>query len=154
MRRVLRLGIVGASYATLRAWADDACRQLCGRRLSEAGRMAIVLAVHETVRNVLEHACPESSGSIEVAAEADGDLLRLSVAHDGAPFDRATASAPVFDGTAERGFGVFLTEAAVDRVAYGRSDDGRACVWMEKGLGAAEGGEPWATTAPHEKKGR
>ncbi len=148
------MGVGDASYATVRAWTDDACRRLCGGRLSEGGRTAIVLAVHETVRNVLEHAGPESSGSIEVVVEADGDLLRLSVAHEGRPFDRATAPAPVFDGTADRGFGLFLTEAALDRVEYGRSDDGRACVRMEKCLGVAGESESQAATAAEERKGR
>lgn len=154
MRRVLRLPVADPSYEAVRAWTDDVCRRLCAGRLSESGLAAIVLAVHETVRNVVEHACPDASGSIEVAAEADGEILRLSVAHEGCPFDRATAPVPVFDGTAERGFGVFLTAAAVDRVEYGRADDGRACVWMEKCLGVPGGGESRAATAPDERKGR
>lgn len=138
MTGAMRLRSTEVSYGVVRTWIDGVCRDLCGPRLSESGRAAVVLAVHETVRNVVEHASGGHGGFIELSAKVEGDVLSLRLVHDGDGFDRASAPAPVFDGTAEGGFGLFLAESAVDRIEYGRADDGRSCVWMVKILGAAE----------------
>lgn len=142
MTLVLRLGSAAVSFGAIRSWTDETCRALCGPGLPPDARAAVVLAVHETVANVVEHAGRGAEVAIELSAEAAAGVLRLRVAHDGCSFARAAAAAPVFDGTRERGFGLFLTEVAVDRVEYGRADDGRACVWLEKRIGeAAAAGE-------------
>jgi anti-sigma regulatory factor (Ser/Thr protein kinase) len=137
VRRRLRLRSDTVSFPGLRGWAERACRG-CVPGAAEARVLAVALAVHETVRNVAEHAYAHGGpGPIDVLAEGRGGRLVLSVVHDGAPFAREALPAPAFDGTRERGFGVFLAERAVDRISFSRTPGGRQVVRLEKWLAAA-----------------
>jgi anti-sigma regulatory factor (Ser/Thr protein kinase) len=119
------------SFLAVRVWAE----RVCCDRLHDAAPdavAAVVLALHEAVRNVVEHAYEGASGAIELCAEASGRTLVLSVVHDGVSFDRAAVREPSFDGTRESGFGLLLLEKVVDRVEYGRTPEGRGLVRLEK----------------------
>lgn len=118
-------------YLAIRAWAERACRE-CVQDAAPDAVAAVILALHETVSNVVEHAYRGSCGVIELRAEARDAALLLRVLHDGSPFDPAAVRAPSFDGTRESGFGLFLVESAVDRVEYGRTPEGRGLVRLEK----------------------
>lgn len=121
------------SFAAVREWAERACRW-CSRDASGEAVSAVALALHETVRNVVEHAYGERGlrGPVELRARRRRGTLVVSVVHDGDGFERAAVPAPAFDGSRERGFGVFLAESAVDRVAYGRTAEGRQQIRLEK----------------------
>ena len=123
----------GVNFPAVRVWAEQACRA-CVLAPDASAVDAVALALHETVRNVVEHAYEGTSGAIELRAEPRGRRLVLSVVHDGPPFDRAAVCAPSFDGSRENGFGLFLVERAVDSVEYGRTPDGRGLVRLEKQL--------------------
>jgi anti-sigma regulatory factor (Ser/Thr protein kinase) len=128
----------GVNFPAVRVWAEQACRACvpaADAGAVDAGAVdAVALALHETVRNVVEHAYEGTCGAIELRAELRGRTLVLTVVHDGPPFDRAAVRAPSFDGSRESGFGLFLVDRAVDSVEYGRTPDGRGLVRLEKQL--------------------
>jgi phosphoserine phosphatase RsbU/P len=123
----------------VREFAVQACRAAAVPAPEEACA-AVALALHETISNVAEHAYPGERGRIEIRAESEGGTVILSVIHDGAPFDRGAVKVPVFDGSCERGFGIFLAEAAMDRVSYTREADGRHCIRLARRI--APGADP------------
>jgi len=104
-----------ANYlADLRTWIDQFVQQ---GTADEIVRARVVLAVHEVAANIIEHAyAGHPAGSIAVTAVLTTTQLTVSVDHTGEPCPRAEVPAPVFDGSASRGFGVWITDRAADDV--------------------------------------
>ena len=58
--------------------------------------------------------------------------MTIRLRYLGAPFDPTTVPPPLFDGSRDSGFGVYLIAKSVDEVRYYRDDLRRSCVLLEK----------------------
>ena len=105
------------------------CRAVC-----EDDQDLIALAVNEAAANVIEHAYQgRPDALIQIEAEAFDDKVRIRLWDTGKPFvTRETVPPPVFDGTKDSGFGVFLMEQCFDTVEHSRDDMGRNCLSLTK----------------------
>jgi len=117
----------------IRKFVTEMLDQAEGEVLSEEETYQLQLAVTEAASNVVRHALSDMPDEyITVSADLfeDGIIVRLS--HFGKEFDPDTAPPPVFDGTREGGFGVYMIKQCVDDVQYMRSPDGRNTIRMVK----------------------
>lgn len=122
----------GANLSAVRDWA----RQIFAEHFSQAPEAeghAFVLAVHEAVRNVIDHAYDGWGGVVRVDATREGGSLVVRLTHRGRAFD-GVALPPDFDGSRDRGLGLFLMERGLTRVRYRTLDDGCQQVELVKTL--------------------
>jgi len=94
---------------------------------------ALELAVNEAASNIMKHAYQGRTDQwIEIEAEAFESHVSVRLHHLGDPFDPSATSQPVFDGSQESGFGIYLITQSVDEVRYYRDERGRNCVALLK----------------------
>jgi anti-sigma B factor antagonist len=120
--------------AAMREFVRDACRRVWrGDGPDDEAIGQLVLALNEAATNVIRHAYGGEPGRpIELAVEVDEDAARVSLLHAGGDFDPAAAAAPIFDGSREGGFGLYLISQTVDEVEYTRDERGRCAIRMVK----------------------
>jgi serine/threonine-protein kinase RsbW len=93
----------------------------------------VALALTEACANVVDHAHDQEAYQVDVAI--DDRLCRISVLDDGEGFDPdAVADAGGQPTDADRGRGLVLMRALVDRLQFVQDDDGRHRVTFEKRL--------------------
>ena len=97
----------------------------------------VVLALTEACANVVDHAAEHEAYQVDVAI--DDETCRISVVDDGEGFDPTTAAAAPVSPLDDRGRGLMLMRALVDRLNFVQDEDGRHRVTFEKRL----------TTQPH-----
>lgn len=79
----------------------------------------IELALQEAATNVIRHAYEGAlDRPIQVVVDADPRQVRISLFHEGRPFDPAMAEPPAFDGSRLGGWGLYLIEQLMDEVSY------------------------------------
>lgn len=118
--------------AEVRAFLRDACRRAWGDDEDEAVA-ALELAVDEAVANVILHAYQSEPGRpIEVVIEADAEQVRVSIYHEGRGFDPEAVPPPVFNGSRQGGFGLYLMRQTVEEVTFLAEADGRRGVRLIK----------------------
>ncbi|MGY2001753.1 ATP-binding protein [Blastococcus sp. SYSU DS1024] len=92
----------------------------------------ILLALTEACANVVDHAADHDVYEVDVAI--DDATCRISVLDGGGGFDaEATEDAPS-SPLDDRGRGLVLMRALVDRLRFGQDEDGRHRVTFEKRL--------------------
>jgi serine/threonine-protein kinase RsbW len=107
----------------MRAMVRDACARVWGPDAGAEALGRLELALAEAAANVVLHAYGGEAGRpIEMTVEVDPDRVIVSLAHHGRDFDPEAVPPPVFDGTREGGFGVYLIRESVDEVEYFRED--------------------------------
>ena len=118
--------------ADVRAFLRDVCLRAWPSGEEEAVA-ALELALDEAVANVILHAYQNEPGRpIEVVIEAGPEQVCVSVYHEGKDFDPASVRPPVFDGSREGGFGLYLMKQAVEEVTFFSEADGRRGVRLVK----------------------
>jgi phosphoserine phosphatase RsbU/P len=115
--------------ASMRAFLREVCQESWpGEPADENPIVRLALALTEAASNIILHSFQgQQHQSITLTIEVDDEQVCLILQHPGKPFDPQTAPAPVFDGTRESGFGLYLIRKCVDEVQYGQDDRGR-CV--------------------------
>ena len=115
-----------------RQFVREFCRH-CPAPLDPDTLDAIVLAVNEAASNIMKHAYRGRIDQwIEIEAEAFQSHVSVRLHHLGDPLDPSAISQPVFDGSQESGFGIYLITQSVDEVRYYRDERGRNCVALVK----------------------
>ena len=86
----------------------------------EARTFEVILAVHETCTNIIEHAYQDSPGRMELALTFLDQPRRLEVRlrDTGTAFDLAAVPAPNLEEAHTGGYGLFLIHRLMDEVAY------------------------------------
>ena len=86
----------------------------------DARTFEVVLAVHETCTNIIEHAYQSAPGRVQVALTFLDRPRRLEIeVHDtGEPFDLSDVRPPNLDEAQTGGYGLFLIHHLMDEVAY------------------------------------
>jgi len=92
------------------------------------------LAVHEATINIMKHAYGEGPlKNILIEARASAGNLSIRLLHHGRSFDPETAPVPVFDGSKDSGFGLYIIEHFVDNVEYRNDESGKSII-LQKSL--------------------
>jgi sigma-B regulation protein RsbU (phosphoserine phosphatase) len=122
-----------AELASIRAFVRGFCRGLVSPALDEENRCQLELAVNEAASNVMRHAYHgRADQRIQLEAAAFADRISLRLYHRGDAFDPETVRPPMFDGSREGGFGLYIIAQSVDEVRYGRDEQGRNCIYLGK----------------------
>lgn len=119
--------------ARIRQWVNDMWIRWAPRGHDESSLYLFVLAVNEVASNVMRHAYRgDPQQRIRMRAWVHQNRFSLELAHTGEPFNPDSVSAPVFDGTRDGGFGVFIIEQSVDSIVYTRNDGDWHTIRIEK----------------------
>jgi anti-sigma regulatory factor (Ser/Thr protein kinase) len=122
-----------SQLAAMREFVGETCRREWAKPADEPAIRQLQLALCEAAANVIRHAYQEKAGQpIELTLETRADQIRLTLHHNGLPFDPKTVPPPEFDGSREGGFGVYMMDRLADQVAYSREADGRSAVRLVK----------------------
>ena len=118
--------------ASMRAFLREVCQENWqGEPADENLILRLELALTEAASNIILHSDQgQQHTSISLTIEVDDGQVRMTLQHMGKPFDPQTAAAPVFDGSRESGFGLYLIRKCVDDVQYGQDDQGRCVMHM------------------------
>jgi anti-sigma regulatory factor (Ser/Thr protein kinase) len=101
--------------------------------MDEDSAGALELAVNEAASNIMKHAYHGRTDQwIHLEGEAFLGRTLIRLHHLGDPFDPSKAQPPVFDGSRESGFGVYLIMQSTDGVRYYRDERGRNCIELLK----------------------
>jgi sigma-B regulation protein RsbU (phosphoserine phosphatase) len=132
-RQELEIGSDLKQLRQVREFVRAFCRNLPGPPLDEDSVAALELAVDEAASNIMEHAYHgREDQSIHVEAEAFPGRVEIQLHHFGNAFDPSTAPPPLFDGSRDSGFGVYIIAKSVDEVRYSRDERGRNCIALVK----------------------
>ena len=118
--------------ARARAFVREVCTSLANPPADEIIDQ-LELATTEAASNVMRHAYGgRTDRRIQLEAEAFDDRIVVRLHHLGQSFDPAAVRPPVFDGTQEGGFGMYIISQSMDEVRYHRDERGRHCISMIK----------------------
>jgi anti-anti-sigma factor len=119
--------------ARIRTFVHTFCHELPARVLDAESLSQLELAVTEAASNIMRHAYHgRTDQHIQVTAEAFADRIRIRLGHRGTAFDPATVQPPVFDGSRDGGFGVYIIAHCVDEVRYVHDERGENCICLVK----------------------
>jgi anti-sigma regulatory factor (Ser/Thr protein kinase) len=118
--------------APMRAFLREVCRESWqGEAADEDPILRLALALTEAASNIILHSQEgRQHQPITLTVEVDDDQARVTLQHTGKPFDPESAPAPVFDGSRQSGFGLYLIRKCVDEVRYCQDDEGRCVVHL------------------------
>ncbi|HVE56042.1 MAG TPA: SpoIIE family protein phosphatase [Pyrinomonadaceae bacterium] len=117
----------------VRQFVRKACQLLSGKPATADFTELFELAVNETITNVIRHAHQNKAGDeIQLFAENSDEGLQITVGYNGENFDPKTAAAPVFDGSREGGFGLYIISNCVDRVVYTHDSNNQNTICLTK----------------------
>jgi len=117
----------------MRAFVRAACQQVWQKPADTETIHRLELAVDEAVTNIILHSYQgQKDQPLELIIEADAEQAGVTLWHGGRGFDPQAAPPPVFDGSRESGFGLYLIQQSVDDVQYFREEHGRHGVRLIK----------------------
>ena len=123
----------------IRAFVGEFCQNIQLFEVDEESLMWLQLAVTEAASNIIKHAYHgRDDQPILVEADVSEDQVTIQLQHFGDAFDPQTVAPPVFDGSREGGFGVYIIAHAVDEVHYSCDAQGKNCVTLVKRLKGAK----------------
>lgn len=99
----------------------------------------LLLAVDEAVSNIVMHGTPRANSNIEILVDVDAQSLTAMIRDAGPLFDPTQSVDPHLEiSPLERqdagGFGLYLLNHLVDKVAYHVTEDGRNELSLTKNL--------------------
>jgi anti-sigma regulatory factor (Ser/Thr protein kinase) len=119
--------------AEIRAFVRDVCRRAWDVSVADEALAQLDLAISEAAANIVRHAYRGETGQpIEVIVDAAPDRVCVGMYHQGVEFDPAKVPPPVFDGSREGGFGLYLMAQSVDEVVHCDDGEGRRGVRLVK----------------------
>ncbi len=82
------------------------------------------LAVSELATNIIRHAYRDrETGAVEMRGQGGDDQVTLDFFDTGKAYEPKTPRLPNLEHLAEGGYGSFIIQQSVDRVAYDRADE-------------------------------
>src|SRR5262245_57521945 len=116
-----------SQLAPMRAFLREVCHESWPGEAEDV-ILRLALALTEAASNIILHSFQgQQHKSITLTIELDDDQACVTRQHTGEPFDPQAAADPVFDGSRESGFGLYLIRRCVDDVQYDQDEQGR-CV--------------------------
>jgi sigma-B regulation protein RsbU (phosphoserine phosphatase) len=118
---------------SIRTFIRSFCQRPPASMLDEERLSELELAVTEAASNVMRHAYHgRTDQMIRLVADAFADRIVIQLFHHGAAFDPKKVRPPMFDGSREGGFGVYIIAHSVDEVRYTRDERGENCICLVK----------------------
>ena len=109
----------------IRAFISSVCRELVQPPMNEESTYKVVVSVQEVAANIMRHAYGgRSDGEIRFLANVQPERLTIDVSHHGKGFDPQRVAEPIFDGSREGGFGVYIVARYMDDVQYFSDEQG------------------------------
>ncbi|MCA1666070.1 MAG: ATP-binding protein [Thermomicrobia bacterium] len=109
--------------AAVRDTVHAFCMDVLASEAYEAQVYQVQLAVSELATNIITHAYRDQPpGMIELRAEGGDGAVTLDFFDCGAAYQPKTPALPALERLAEGGYGSFIIQQSVDRVAYDRQD--------------------------------
>lgn len=97
------------------------------RGLPEEITKHLLIAADEIFTNIVSYAYSGTTGPVEVSAEQDGKIFRLTFADAGKPFDPLQTADPDIKSRPEErpigGLGIFVVKKLMDKVEYRRENN-------------------------------
>jgi anti-sigma regulatory factor (Ser/Thr protein kinase) len=124
------------ALADVRRFVEEFCQQHCHDVLSDHAGHLLALAVNEALTNIIRHAYQgRQDGTVQIEAQRSEEEVRFGLYDLGSAFPGLSAiPPPVFDGSREGGFGIYIMQRCVDDVRYSRDEKGRNAVTLIKRL--------------------
>jgi PAS domain S-box-containing protein len=129
------------SLTEARQFVEDFCGRYCRDEMDGERRELLALAVNEALANIIRHSYRgRGDARIQIAAERREDEVRIHLHDIGEAFpDPTKIGLPVFDGSRQSGFGVFIMRRCVDDLRYFRDDMGRNTVTLIRRFASTAG---------------
>lgn len=119
--------------APMRAFVRTFCQESAPGVLDNESIGQLELAVTEAASNIMRHAYHgRTDQPIQMMADAFPDRIVIRLWHRGAAFDPKAIPPPVFDGSRDGGFGVYIMTHSVDEVRYTQDEEGEKCTCLVK----------------------
>jgi len=119
----------------VRTFVREFCENLSESLIDNNRINLIELAVTEVTSNIIKHAYNKRSDNrIQINAKASNEKIVLLFYDWGKEFDSKSVPPPVFDGTQEGGFGLYIIAHTVNEVDYSRDDKGENCTCLKFNL--------------------
>jgi sigma-B regulation protein RsbU (phosphoserine phosphatase) len=131
------------SAAAVRDWVVEHARRVYLNPADDMAFWSLELATAEAFTNIVEHAYggdPTRVVRLELQLFAERAVLQF--VHWGRAFDPDKVAPPSFDGTRDRGFGLFLIEQTMNSVKYHNHTYSGHLITMEKHFPAGTE-QPW-----------
>jgi anti-sigma regulatory factor (Ser/Thr protein kinase) len=129
----VHLDSVFTELSRARRLVREATAVLTNKTMAEESVEQLELAVTEAVANVIRHSYDGESGHrIEFVVEGTIDGIEVKIHHWGKSFRPAKIPEPVFDGTSESGFGLFIISRCVDFFDYSTDKQNRNTIRLIK----------------------
>jgi sigma-B regulation protein RsbU (phosphoserine phosphatase) len=112
--------------AAVRSAVRKFCNEIPGQPVPTDRLDHVEIGVNEAVTNIIRHAYQGRPGQpITLDFHATAEEVRIVLLDFGQPFSPESVAQPVFDGTRDGGFGVFIIRQCFDKVEYQRDGQGR-----------------------------
>jgi|GEM_PF-455777 len=99
----------------------------------EEEEFELELSVNEAVANIIKHAYGGEPGHpISIDAQRSDGRIVFSLFHKGKAFDPDTAPPPLFDGSRDSGYGLYIINQNMDQVTYTQEHKGRCLIRLVK----------------------
>jgi sigma-B regulation protein RsbU (phosphoserine phosphatase) len=114
-----------AALGGLRKWLRD-CVQSVDDCLGEDDLARLEITCDEVLANCAEHAADDDGHAtpVQVEIRVFQDHAMVEFRHRGPAFDPLSVPSPLFDGSREGGFGIYIVLRSTDDVHFGREPDG------------------------------
>jgi serine/threonine-protein kinase RsbW len=121
-----------AHLSAVRSWIRTTCQEVWGSAGQEALDQ-LLLAVQEAGTNIVRHGYQDpAQRPIHLRVEADAGQVSVVFTYPGQPFNPNLVPEPLFDGTREGGYGVYLIAQLVDEVHYSHDSTGLCRVHLHQ----------------------
>ena len=119
----------------VRAFVRKFCENVPDYLLDSKRISLLELAVTEVTSNIIKHGYNKrSDNQIQIKAKASNEKIVLLFYDWGKEFDPKSVTPPVFDGSQEGGFGLYIIAHTVDEVDYSRDNKGKNCTCLKINL--------------------
>ncbi|MCJ7615938.1 MAG: ATP-binding protein, partial [Desulfobacterales bacterium] len=119
----------------VRAFVREFCENMPETLINRNRINLIELAVTEVTSNIIKHAYNKRDDKqIIINAKASNEEIALLFCDWGKEFDPKSVPPPLFDGSQEGGFGLYIIAHTVDEVEYSRNDKGKNCTCLKFNL--------------------
>ncbi len=127
---------IQAAYNELlkvRRFVNSLCKEEVVPAIDDESIWQLETAVHETAANIIKHAYQgETEQLIRIGIDVFLGRIVIKLSHHGTSFDPESAPLPSLDGSQSSGYGLFMTNNAVDEVTYCQGEDGLRCICLVK----------------------
>lgn len=119
----------------VRAFVRKFCASVPDFLLDSKRISLLELAVTEVTSNIIKHGYNKrSDNKIQLKAKASKEKIALLFYDWGKEFDSKSVTPPIFDGSQDGGFGLYIIAHTVDEVEYSRDDNGKNCTCLKINL--------------------